>query len=641
MITILLPAAAGLAALAAAPLIIHWLTRQRARPLSFPAAGLLARATGGVVRRNRLRERLILTLRALALILAGLAAAGPLMSGFGTGARPAAIVLYASCSMRQVGDGATAFARGRAAAARLADALAPRPLVALIAGDTTLRSAPAPEASAGAAKALLADAQPGYGAGDIAGAVAEAVRLLAGPGDIFVVSDGSRSAMAGVDGGQLPDGVLLHVVDAGGGGANHGIVGISAEPGLAIAGRPLRLRARVANYSAIDAVIPVRLACGVAATSIDLPVPAGGSALVELALVPADAGWVTAMAELPGGDALAEDDRRDAAIQVVPALAAVVAGDGSRSDPAGALRPLAAGLSAAGFTVRLADGPALAAGAGQGASLIATAGLSGRDAEGALAAHLTAGGTWLQVLVSDADGALRPAGAVPPAEPGTKVDLAADGRPPVALARARLEHTLFEPFAGRESLLNEITALRLRLTPGGATNGAEALATWADGSVALGERRIGGGRWLMLNASTAGVDTSLARAEAWPLLCGRIAVVCTAPQSEDAAIPAGSVVALPWLNDPAGARLDAREGRLRPDRPGLWRGDAGRAIAVAVPASESDLRRISGAGTPERSAEDAVAEAERKPLWPWLLALAAVCLAGELILAGAVSKARP
>lgn len=640
MIALLLPAAAALAALAAAPLVIHWLTRQRARPLAFPAAGLLARATGGLARINRLRERTILLLRALALALAGLAAAGPLLSGLGSGARPAAIVLDASCSMRQVDDGATAFSRGRAAAARLADALAPRPLVALVAGNTILRSSPAPEPGAGAAKALLAEAQPGHGDGDLAGAVAQAVRALGGPGDIFVVSDGSRSALAGVDTGRLPDGVRLQLVDAGGGGANHGVVAISAEPGLAVAGRPLLLRARIANYTATDAVLPVRLACGTASRAVDLTVPAGGSAVVELTVTPPDAGWISAVAEIPSGDALAEDDRREAAVQVVPALAALVAGDGSRSDPAGALRPLAAGLAAAGFTVQLADGAALAAGAGQGSVLIATAGLAGREAEGALATHLAGGGTWLQVLASEADATLRPGGSAPPAEPGARADLASDGRSPVVLARARLEHPLFEPFAGREALLGEVSALRLRLTPGGAASGAEALATWADGSIAVGERRLGAGRWLLLNASTAGVDTTLARSEAWPLLCGRLAALCAAPRSEDAALPAGASVTLPWLNDPAGARLDAREGRVRPDRPGLWRGDAGRIVAVAVPAAESDLRRIGGPSDPAGSAEQALAEAERRPLWPWLLALAAACLAGELLLAGAVTRRR-
>ena len=39
MIAFLLPAAVGLAALAAVPLAIHWLTRQRARPLAFRPPG--------------------------------------------------------------------------------------------------------------------------------------------------------------------------------------------------------------------------------------------------------------------------------------------------------------------------------------------------------------------------------------------------------------------------------------------------------------------------------------------------------------------------------------------------------------------------------------------------------------------------
>jgi hypothetical protein len=635
---LLLPAALGLAALAAVPIVVHWLTRQRARRLDFPAAALLARAAGGLTRRNRLRERVVLALRALALAAAGLAAAGPWLSGLSGDTRPAAIILDASCSMRQVGDGATSFARGRAAAARLVETLAPRPVIAFVAGAEAVRSSPAPTSGAGAAKALLADATASYGDGGLPAAVAAAVRALDGPGDIFVVSDGSRAALAGVDAGRLPDGVRLHLLDAGGGGANRGVVAIACEPGQAVAGRPLRLAARVANYGPEDATVPVRLSCGPAARSADLRVPAGGSAVLELVLTPNDAGWLTASAEIGGGDALAEDDRRDAAIAVLPGLVAVVAGDGARDDAAGALRPLAAGLEAAGFAVRLSDGSGLAAGAADGAALVATAGLSSDAAAPALAAHLAAGGTWLQVLAGEADAKLRPAGAAPPAEPGPRLDLAGEGKAPVTLARARLEHALFEPFAGREALLAQVSALRLIATPGGAAAGAEALASWSDGNVALAERRLGPGRWLMLNASTGAVDATLARSEAWPLLCGRIAALCAAPTREDAAEPAGGAIAAAWLADPAGVRVEAREGRVLLDRPGIWRGDAGRAVAAAVPAGESDLRRLGGGSAPAESAEAAIERAERRPLWPWLLALAAACLAAELLIAGAVGR---
>lgn len=638
MIALLLPAAAGLAALAAAPFVIHWLTRRRARPIAFPAAALLQRATAGLARRNRLRERIVLALRAAALLCALLAAAGPMLAGWGSSARPAAIVLDASCSMRQVDGGSTAFARGRAAAARLAGSLAPRPLLAVVAGTVATRSSSAPLSAPGPAQALLADAQPGFGDGDLPGAIALAVRSLDGPGDIFVVGDGARSALSGVDAARLPEGVALHLVDAGGGASNRGVVAIAAEPGLAIAGRPLLLRARVGNYGPAEQRIPVRLTCGTAVRSAELAVPAGGSATLELTITPTDAGWLTASAEIPGGDALAEDDRRDAALQVLPGLAAVVAGDGARSDPAGALRPLVAGLESAGFAVALADGAGLAGGAGRGAALIATAGLRDGAAAPALAAHLADGGAWLQVLAGDGDAAVRPGGAEAPAAVGARIDLAADGHPPVALARARLEHPLFEPFAGREGLLTEITALRLRSTPGGAAAGAEALANWADGNIALAERRIGRGRWLMLNASTAGADGTLARSEAWPLLCGRLAMLCAAPRSEDAAIAPGMPVAAAWLTDPAGARAESTDGSVRPDRPGLWRGDAGRTVAVAVPAGESDLRRLDGARAAATGADEVLARAERRPLWPWLLAAAALLLGLELLVAGALAR---
>lgn len=637
MIAALVPTATALAALAAVPLVVHWLTRRRAVQRPFPAAGLLARAQGGVVRRDRLRDRIVLALRALALGCLGLAAAGLVASGLsGDGTRPAVIVLDASCSMRQVVDGATAFSRARATAARIADALGARPVLAIVSGPDAQRSGPAPRPGAGAAKALLADAQPGWGDGDLAGAVAQAVAALGGAGDVIVVSDGSRAALAGVDTGRLPVGVRLQVVDAGGGGANRGVVALGCSPGNAVAGRPLTVTARIANFAAADAVIPVRLAAGIVARSAEVQVPAGGSAAVTLSLTPDSAGWLALSCEIPGGDALAEDDRRDGAVEVVPELVAVVAGDGSRSDPAGALRPLAVGLAAAGFAVRHADGAGLAAQA-PGAALVATAGLAGPAAETGLAAHLQAGGTWLQVWAGDADTALRPGGMAPPVAAGPRIDLAAEARPPVALARARLDHPLFEPFAGREVLLGQVTAQRYRGTPGGVGPEAEVLAAWADGSIAVAERRIGRGRWLVVNAGTAGVDTTLARSDAWPLLCGRIAGICAAPPRDDAAVTAGSAVTAPWLADPAGTRAEARIGLVRLDRAGLWHGDAGRLVAAAVPAGESDLRRIAGRD-PAMDPAAAVAAAERQPLWPWLLAVASLCLAAELALAGGVQR---
>lgn len=642
----LAPLAFALLPLAAAPVIIHLLTRRRATPRAFPALAFLARVEAGRASRHRLRERAVLALRALALICAALAAVGLAWRGSLAGSgRPAVIVLDASASMQQQVDGATVWSRARAAAGRIADEYAGRPL-ALVVASAPRRATGAPAVTHGPVRALLADAEPGAGDGDPAGALAAALAALAGPGDIVLITDLARGSLAGIDPRALPTGVALRLVDAGGGAANCAVVGLAAEPGTLVAGRPATILARVANYGVAPATLSIALRAGSASGVTPLTLGAGESAVVRQTLTLDSTGWIAIEAELiqARADALPLDDRRVGAVEVVPALAALVVSDADRGDPAGVVRPLVAALSAAGLAVRVSDGAGLAAElAGEGGrlrpALVVTAALADpAPVRAALPGHLDGGGAWLQVVCGDADAALGDVGGiVAPAPLGAPVDVSAQERGEMRLGQAKLEHALLAPFVGRESLLASVAAYRYRLTPTGAAADAATLWAWADGTLALIERPARAGRWLLLNGSPAAADSNLAAGEVLPLLAERLPAVLLPARSDRLArdvggrVPAGGP-----LTDATGRALPVVDGSVLLDRPGLYRAAGGALLAAAVPALESDLRRLDPARL-DLTASDAAstqAEARLAPLWPWLLVAVALMLGLELLLAG-------
>jgi hypothetical protein len=78
----------SLAALAAVPLLVHLLRRRIGRVVDFPAVRYLARMEQDHSRELKLRNRLLLFLRLLAVIAIALAAARPIARLFGVGHAP-------------------------------------------------------------------------------------------------------------------------------------------------------------------------------------------------------------------------------------------------------------------------------------------------------------------------------------------------------------------------------------------------------------------------------------------------------------------------------------------------------------------------------------------------------------------------
>ncbi len=112
---------AGLAAVAI-PIVIHLMHRRKSRPVPFPTLRFLKELDVRTARRSRLRERLILAIRAAALAALALALARPVLresGALGRGRSSVVIVIDNSLSMDARVGGASALERSRLAALEL------------------------------------------------------------------------------------------------------------------------------------------------------------------------------------------------------------------------------------------------------------------------------------------------------------------------------------------------------------------------------------------------------------------------------------------------------------------------------------------------------------------------------------------
>lgn len=649
MISFLAPAALGAAVLAALPIAIHLLTSRAATQRSFPALAFLRRAHAGTARRGRLRDLLVLIARMLLVLALVGALAAPVSRLVGGGGSPVVVIIDASASMQQRHQGTALWDHAIGTAARLSDELAERPMLALVAGTPLQRSGLVPTLDRGGYRALLATAKPGWGAGANDQALALALGLLTGGGDIYLIGDGSRGVVSGIDPQAMPPGVMLHLVEAGGGGDNQGVRSIALEPGVAVVGRPCTLRGEVVNHGAVAVTLGVAVNLGDERRTRPLTIPAGASVTVTETFTPVRAGEIPVSVAIVARDAgandhLLADDRRDGAISVRPSLPVVIYSDADPTAVDGPLKPLLAGLGAAGLA------PVVLRGAQlhelrqnvDDLAVVMTVALAQPPADGrALSAHLLGGGALLQVLVSDADAALGGAlgGIDPPLLPLPPVDLSTRRRG-LALGEITLDHPLLDGLRGREPLLRQIEAWRYRPATLGVV--ATRLLAWEDGSVALAERRIGAGRWLALAISPADSDSNLAALEVLPLITARLGQVLLPRSREDCALPCGSLV-------PSSAPLQAADGRMIPvidgaclvAEPGIYRSGQ-RLIAAAIPGLESDLRHVppplEGERTRTSDGAEAVAAATTRPLWHWLLVSAMTLLLTESLLTGAMRR---
>jgi len=317
----LAPALLLLATFAGVPLLVHLLRRRVGRTVDFPAVRYLTRMEQEHSRERKLRHRLLLFLRLLAVLAVALAAARPVARLAGLGHAPVSLALVIDNSMSSgtVRDGTVTLDAMRADVRALLQSLTPDDRVWLVTADGRI--------TGGAISALenaLTGIKPLGGRGDLPSAIRRAVTLVQSGAPrspvIAVVSDGQATTWRslGADSGTR------RTIDAG--------------------AVPVQLLTRQTAVTPNAAVVDVRVAparwtpAGVVTFALQSPdsatwritldgrtvarglaAPASADAPVATAqrLASAASGWLRGSVELDA-DELRADDTRWFAVRVAP-----------------------------------------------------------------------------------------------------------------------------------------------------------------------------------------------------------------------------------------------------------------------------------------------------------------------------------
>jgi len=315
----LTPALLILGASIAVPILLHLIQRQQGPRVVFPALRYLRRAEMENARRIKLRQLLLLALRAGALALLAMAAARPVLRHGGGGHAPTAVAIVLDNSL------STGLVVGES---RILDQLKERALETIARATSADRFwviragapwEPAIPASPAEAAALIQATEVAAGAADLGAALERARSLLAAGAEgrakeIHLLTDLQATSLRGrVLGGEDAPPVVVWSpeVDP---PANAGIAAVEVGAGLPPrAGERSTLAARIIGFGRND-TIPIRV-------TIDNRIAAAGAAPVGAAAVfpfPARAaGFVAGWVELEP-DELRGDDRRYFVVPVQP-----------------------------------------------------------------------------------------------------------------------------------------------------------------------------------------------------------------------------------------------------------------------------------------------------------------------------------
>lgn len=317
----LAPAFLALSILAGVPLLVHLLRRRVGRTVDFPAVRYLERMEQEHSRERKLRHRLLLLLRMLAVIALALAAARPLARLAGLGHAPVAVALVVDNSMSSgaVHDGRATLDDLRASARALIADLTPDDRAWIVTADGRVIGG-----STAALDQALAAMRPLGGAGDMAAATRRAITLARSGAPrapvVAVVSDGQRTtwapsaadtgAIRRIDAGTTPVQLLSRTTRA---IRNAAVVRVRAEPE-----RWTPTGAVAFAISAPDsAEWRVSLDGRTVARGKAAPGSADAPTTVTQKLASSATGWVRGSVEI-NADELRGDDARFFAVRVAP-----------------------------------------------------------------------------------------------------------------------------------------------------------------------------------------------------------------------------------------------------------------------------------------------------------------------------------
>jgi hypothetical protein len=546
--------ALGLAA--AVPLLLHLLQRQQGPRVVFPAVRYLRRAERESARRIRLRQVLLLLLRATAMVLVALAASRPFIRAAGAAHAPTAValVLDNSMSTAAVVDGRRVLDDLKERALEMLDRAGPDDRFWLL---RTGSAEPALAGDAAATALRVRETEPGAAAPDMAIRLVHAAALLSAGADgrateIHLLTD--LQAAAFPTPAEAPPGAPSLIVWHPGSPPpdNRTVVAVEVSGGFSpVVGERATLAAAIDGDG--DDPVSVRLYVEGELTAAAMAPP--GAAAV-LTLPPAPASLVTGYVEIDA-DALRADDRRWFAVRAVPPPAVALAAE------APFLNDALAVLADAG-RIRLAD-----------------------PTSADVSIHPAAMGM-------PPVGAARTAVVLPP-DDGIALP-AANAR----LAAAGIPWRIGQPAAGGsrlgapdDPLLRGLDGFHLRLVytvlperPDG--SGAVYLRLDDDTPWAVGGERAGGGRYILIGSPLTPDASAIPVSAVMLPLLDRLTGAWAAQRPARTEVLPGDVIVLPdeatAVESPDGSRVAAPGGaeyRIGTE-PGVYRVLAGDTVAAAL-----------------------------------------------------------
>jgi hypothetical protein len=307
-VSFLAPIWLALAAAVAVPLMLHLMRRRVDTRFEFPAVRYLLRAEKDNIRTLKLRNLLLMFLRALTVVLLALAAARPIGWLIGAGHVPTAVavVLDNSLSTGVIIDGAPLLDRLKGAARGVIDEASTSDRVWLLTADGAVT---------GGSKGVVRDAVDRTdilgGKGDLASVIARAAGLVLASGlpsrTVIIVTDGQATSWTATSSlGTVRALVFAPLTTP---PPNHAMAAAEPRPPRWTPRGALQLRATVADSATYRVSLGSRtLARGTLR----------GSDEVTLRAEPQERGWISGTAEL-APDELRADDARFFAVWIGPA----------------------------------------------------------------------------------------------------------------------------------------------------------------------------------------------------------------------------------------------------------------------------------------------------------------------------------
>ena len=322
----------GAAALSV-PFIVHWLTKPRPTRVPLSTVRFVLEVVRQRKARNRLRDLLILLLRATAIALFAAVVARPLVGNrapAAVGDSPAqtvkVVLLDVSQSMAATSQGIQTFERARPIAAKQVGYRASTQANLILSAATPQAVFDRPSTNFSTLVDEVAKIKPLPQRLQVQAALIAAAEMLASSGgekarhELVVISDFQRTNWAAADFSVLPADTVIQLesVAPAETPANLALLRVGSQ-GRVERGRPFRLEVEIGNYSPTPRQVTAEMVIGETLFRAQGQCPAGGrSTLVTEATLPTE-GWHVGEARLAGvEDGLSDDNTRPLAVQVHP-----------------------------------------------------------------------------------------------------------------------------------------------------------------------------------------------------------------------------------------------------------------------------------------------------------------------------------